>query len=571
MAHPSTKRKKSTAPIVLKSLRGLPDESSITPFLDSTTESSAAKNGSGVPFPEITGSGGLATKKINRPDCPGHASPFGTPVDKADAAELKRDEESHGEPFSEAPGCCPLPAESEYVGKWTRPECMKDSTRRISAVYNEWYGRGDFLNKPREGGVAAMLETDSSWFKSLPPKLKLKYWNCVYLTKTIHRIVSAGADVDATLQKFDQLQSHYSFSTTLPFLSLMVDAVQASGDGPLHPDVVLVVGGRSENTSYIGYEGDKSPRKRDLGLQVQDGSTGLPLLPRQKDPNQLFTYVEELAFLYHDPPALGTDEALVEESATTLTPLPRASPPPVLPSSSGVKWSWNEEQRIVKADFTGVAEQDVQLVDKLFYGKMMQRDDVTLVSKGLVENLDEKYWDLEFIKEAYGETRYHRFRIFKRMSDGSHVEAVERGFLSMRICDFVDYLDMRDEVLRQGSENKCFVFINGGGKQQMIDVVIDVLYMIDVDMIKLLPCLYADFRFAFKMKEILPGGDWCLTNAVGSFDLIGLWCLFGCLPPNKLSRICLGTREWKAVLGAQSVRDAGWRLHASSPRRTRDG
>jgi hypothetical protein len=47
-----------------------------------------------------------------------------------------------------------------------------------------------------------------------------------------------------------------------------------------------------------------------------------------------------------------------------------------------------------------------------------------------------------------------------------------------------------------------------------LDVVKDVIYMIDVDMPAILSKLYDDFIANFKMKQILPGGKWCMMNAV---------------------------------------------------------
>ena len=45
------------------------------------------------------------------------------------------------------------------------------------------------------------------------------------------------------------------------------------------------------------------------------------------------------------------------------------------------------------------------------------------------------------------------------------------------------------------------------GKEDLVlDVVKDVVYMIDLDLPRLLPDTDADFKAHFKMPEILPGG-----------------------------------------------------------------
>ena len=43
-------------------------------------------------------------------------------------------------------------------------------------------------------------------------------------------------------------------------------------------------------------------------------------------------------------------------------------------------------------------------------------------------------------------------------------------------------------------------------------------YMIDVDMVKLLPQAFDDLRNNFKLPGILPGGSHCMMNAVSLFS-----------------------------------------------------
>ena len=44
------------------------------------------------------------------------------------------------------------------------------------------------------------------------------------------------------------------------------------------------------------------------------------------------------------------------------------------------------------------------------------------------------------------------------------------------------------------------------------------LYMIDVEMEKYLPSLDADYKEAFKMTEIIPGGAFCMMSVVSFFE-----------------------------------------------------
>lgn len=45
-------------------------------------------------------------------------------------------------------------------------------------------------------------------------------------------------------------------------------------------------------------------------------------------------------------------------------------------------------------------------------------------------------------------------------------------------------------------------------------------YMIDVDMVKLLPQAFEDFQQSFKLPGTLPGGSHCMMNAVSSFLVV---------------------------------------------------
>ena len=52
------------------------------------------------------------------------------------------------------------------------------------------------------------------------------------------------------------------------------------------------------------------------------------------------------------------------------------------------------------------------------------------------------------------------------------------------------------------------------GVEHSVDVVKNALYMLDFDMVKLLPTLYDDFVASFKLKGCLPGGSHCMMNCV---------------------------------------------------------
>jgi hypothetical protein len=105
---------------------------------------------------------------------------------------------------------------------------------------------------------------------------------------------------------------------------------------------------------------------------------------------------------------------------------------------------------------------------------------------------------------------------------------VERpDLLEMSYEQYFKYLDCRQAALAKGgdateADTKMVISSKTLGedleldvvKGLELDVVKDVVYMIDLDMPKLLSTTYDDFVANFKLKRILPGGKWCMMNAV---------------------------------------------------------
>ena len=100
---------------------------------------------------------------------------------------------------------------------------------------------------------------------------------------------------------------------------------------------------------------------------LQRKPTG-PVLLLEDDPNNI--YVEETAFLYHDPPSTNQG---YEETRKTLIPLPPPPLPPQIPMEKlSAKWILEEESRVLLADFSHL--RDIPDSDKDFLMMMMQRD-----------------------------------------------------------------------------------------------------------------------------------------------------------------------------------------------------
>jgi hypothetical protein len=234
-----------------------------------------------------------------------------------------------------------------------------------------------------------------------------------------------------------------------------------------------------------------------------------------RDPNRL--YVEEDAWKYHNPPLGGA------VSPQNLPALPEAPPLPTFPNTGECKWTFDLHTRVLLADFRGRTE--ITVTDEHFVLLMMERDDVTLVIEGLGEGLDDLA--LRNIREQLGDEFYHKFRRFDQAGPNEYREV--DGMLSMRVTKFMEYLERRRESLNrdqavddpkssavQATDDCQFTFKNHEGKDQSINVVKTVLYMIDFDIVKLLPKFHHHFSSSFKLPGIMPGGTHCMMNSVSS-------------------------------------------------------
>ncbi|CAB9515529.1 histone chromosomal protein 6 [Seminavis robusta] len=275
------------------------------------------------------------------------------------------------------------------------------------------------------------------------------------------------------------------------------------------------------------------------------------------DPNKF--YVEEHAWRYHNPPMAPPKENDKHEnifeavSPENLRPLPPPPPPPTnFPNTGYCTWSYDYDTRVLHADFRrSDGPPVVTYEDEKYMLNMFERDDVTVVSEGLVCGLDAHKWNLDYLSRVAGDEYYHRFRRFdkedpekmpskpkKKLSpkdpgEGEETEDFEGGAhaeidrcLSMKVSDFVRYVRQRGTALAVldavtsseeiEEDGLChFSWSDHNGEEQSVDVSKTVLYMIDYDMAKLLPTLYEDFKACYALGDaVLPGGSHCMMNCV---------------------------------------------------------
>eukprot|EP00557_Chaetoceros_sp_GSL56_P005613 CAMPEP_0176496820 /NCGR_PEP_ID=MMETSP0200_2-20121128/11393_1 /TAXON_ID=947934 /ORGANISM="Chaetoceros sp., Strain GSL56" /LENGTH=931 /DNA_ID=CAMNT_0017894789 /DNA_START=80 /DNA_END=2875 /DNA_ORIENTATION=+ len=241
-----------------------------------------------------------------------------------------------------------------------------------------------------------------------------------------------------------------------------------------------------------------------------------------------------------------------------LEPLYDAPTLPPFPSTGCCEWTFDEDSRVLLGKFKiGKAHPKVTCEDESFLLRMMERTDIAVISEGLfVANDDDKdcgLWNLDFIAERAGDQMFHRFRRFEstlwtqehfdlarigekipsELSSSSssttskcpissnvdcfyHTTEID-GDVSMRIRDYIRYIKMRVDVQKdyhQTTSNCLFSYKDGSGKDQELDVKRHSVYMIDLDVKKFLPETAESFLENFLMPGLLPGGKYCMMNAV---------------------------------------------------------
>ena len=158
-----------------------------------------------------------------------------------------------------------------------------------------------------------------------------------------------------------------------------------------------------------------------------------------------------------------------------LTALPDA--PPLLldfPKTGKCIWTFDHKQRLLLANFNaGSLPNELTSIDEKFLLSMMERTDIVVVSEGLLKGCDEFLWDKDFIEMRAG----------------------------VKLKD-------RNEFLW----NPHFTL-----EEKELDIKCESSSLVNLDLKRILPETYDDFKANFLASELLPGGFHCMMNAVSLF------------------------------------------------------
>ena len=110
-----------------------------------------------------------------------------------------------------------------------------------------------------------------------------------------------------------------------------------------------------------------------------------------------------------------------KEAIQSIKPLSPSTPLPAkskFPNTPYCQWSFDPSSRVLHADFTPrFISQNVIITpqDEEFLYLMMERDDITVVSSGLCQNMNPRLWNKTYLSSSVGNDVYHRFRSFQRV------------------------------------------------------------------------------------------------------------------------------------------------------------
>ena len=169
-----------------------------------------------------------------------------------------------------------------------------------------------------------------------------------------------------------------------------------------------------------------------------------------------------------------------------------------------------------------------------FLLQMYERDDITVISEGLLkpEALNGQYWSRQYLTSAMNGGFYHKFRRFDAIEGAGGTKKIQEmdKFVSMQMESFFEYLNLRSKIMGQAahavedddSADRSFSFKDDKGVEHVVkDVSKTALYMIDADLPKLFPKTFQDFKENFRVKDILPGGSYCMMHPVSVRALPG--------------------------------------------------
>jgi hypothetical protein len=190
------------------------------------------------------------------------------------------------------------------------------------------------------------------------------------------------------------------------------------------------------------------------------------------------------------------------------------------PDENGVTWNYNPRTRVLLVNFSQCEVVGNQ--EKIILAELMEaRDDITIICVGLLPPFSftdlNQYLMSKQCLGGLGDYTYPKFREFRKVTlPDTSIDYQERAsHVSMRMDQYCEYLNIYMGVA--ATEGKKFSYTDSKGVVTTIeDATKVVFYLIDLDMTTHMRNLDIWYHQKFKIKEMLPAGDWCAMNQVSA-------------------------------------------------------
>jgi hypothetical protein len=438
-------------------------------------------------------------------------------------------------------------------GRRPCPSFFKDpSPGSVAEVYFELRCEGRYAGDVPGGGGY------EEYFRNLKRELGHDpigghYYPQFRVAKAIAAIVQdSGAPAAEELQR---LQDEWE-ATGRPFWEHFYDKATRDLGVPLRKVPFTASGASSAlrelGGAAAGAAAADAPGKRSARRGGAAERAAVP--PAPPDPRQE-AYVEETAFLYHDPLKPRQDPLEAGVADEDLRPLPPPPPLPGAPAGCECAWSSREDGdgRFVTVDFRRHAA--VPAADRDHFARLAERDDVVLVAEGVLPGTWTHDFVLGHVRRNFASRPFYKFRRFDRLpgSGDDHDEWTEADdHAAMRVDDFLAYVRLaravRDgpgsgaggaaasaseeedptksredrrgaavspEATAAAAVDPMFTYVDPRTREPVtVDVKDTTFYMIDIEMYEAVPDLDDKFRRAFKLEDFYPGGELDLMKAV---------------------------------------------------------
>jgi hypothetical protein len=452
------------------------------------------------------------------------------------------------------PKIATTPATKQFPSFFKNPE--PDS---VLDVYLELRCEGKYSGTvPCEGGFEV-------YFKNLKMELGHdpiggKYFPQYRVAKGIAALAESDPDSNVR-EELAKMQEEWE-ATCRPFWQHFYDKASrhmgnTPGKIPFASDGALNSACRRQVGDAVPLAGAKILGKRRTGSKAFNRASVLPI----PDPNQDAHYVEQTAFLYHDPlkPKVNPLETGVADD--DLQPLPPPSPLPELPTDRKCEWLDYDDANghVVVVNFRD--HSTVPAVDRYHFARLAERDDIVLIAEGVLPNSWTHDFVLKHVRRNFADREYHKIRRFDRHralpsgasdDEGEGDEWKEADeHVSMQVDDFLKYL-RRVRAVRDGhgegttlqnNENSgstlppeatamdpMFTYRDPKTNEPTtVNVNDTTFYMIDIENYEALPDLDDKFKRAFKLEDFYPGGELDLMRAVRNRACFVATLMFLCI------------------------------------------